>query len=139
MSADFLDTNVFVYTFDSVDRRKQAIANDLVAVATEQLSGAISHQVVQETLNVLTGKARTRMSTVEIERYLQEILLPLWTIVPHRDTYQRALELRSRYGFAFYDSLILAAAIEAGCDRLLSEDFQHGQQIEGLTIENPFR
>ena len=38
----------------------------------------------------------------------------------------------------FYDSLIVAAALEAGCTRLLSEDLQHGQQIEGLTIENPF-
>jgi predicted nucleic acid-binding protein len=47
--------------------------------------------------------------------------------------------LQSRYGFRFYDSLIVAAALEAGCDRLLSEDFQDGQRIEGLTVVNPFR
>ena len=44
-----------------------------------------------------------------------------------------------RFGFSFYDSLIVAAALEAGCTRLYSEDLQHGQRIQNLTIENPFR
>jgi predicted nucleic acid-binding protein len=52
--------------------------------------------------------------------------------------YQRALDLQTRYRYAFYDSLIVAAALTAGCSRLYTEDMQHGQQIEGLRIENPF-
>lgn len=54
-------------------------------------------------------------------------------------TYARALALQDRHRFSFYDSLIVAAALEAGCRRLLTEDLQHGQRIEGLRIENPFR
>jgi predicted nucleic acid-binding protein len=52
--------------------------------------------------------------------------------------YQRALDIQARYHFGFYDALIIAAALEAGCTRLYSEDLQHGQRIERLTIENPF-
>lgn len=59
--------------------------------------------------------------------------------MPTVDLYTRALDLHKRYRYSFYDSLILAAALEAGCVRLYSEDFQDGQQIEGLTLENPFR
>jgi predicted nucleic acid-binding protein len=59
--------------------------------------------------------------------------------MPTIATYERALDVRSRYGFAFYDALIVASALAGGCTRLLSEDFQHGQRIEGLVIEDPFR
>jgi predicted nucleic acid-binding protein len=52
--------------------------------------------------------------------------------------YQRALDIQARYRYGFYDALIIAAALEAGCIRLYSEDLQHGQRIERLTIENPF-
>jgi len=139
MSADFLDTNVFVYTFDSLDLAKRATARRLVAEAIEQRTGIISSQVVQETLNVLTGKARIRLPAQEASRFLREMLLPLWRGSPTPALYEHALSLRDRYGYSFYDSLIVAAALEAGCARLLSEDLQHGQRIEGLTIENPFR
>ena len=53
--------------------------------------------------------------------------------------YHRGLDLQIRYRFSFYDSLIVAAALEAGCKTLYSEDLQHAQEIEGLTIANPFR
>jgi predicted nucleic acid-binding protein len=69
---------------------------------------------------------------------MEDVLLPLWDIPPSAETFQRALELRSRYGFAFYDALIVATVIESSCTRLLSEDFQHGQRIGNLLIENPF-
>jgi predicted nucleic acid-binding protein len=52
--------------------------------------------------------------------------------------YQRALDIQARYHYGFYDALIIAAALDAGCTRLYSEDLQHGQRIERLTIENPF-
>jgi len=52
--------------------------------------------------------------------------------------YQRALELAQRWQYGFYDSLIIASALAAECDVLYSEDLQHGQQIQSLTIVNPF-
>ncbi len=59
--------------------------------------------------------------------------------MPTLALYRRGLDIRARYGFSFYDSLIVAAALESGCTRIYSEDLQHGQQIEGLIIENPFK
>ena len=56
------------------------------------------------------------------------------------DTNLLAIRLAARYQFAFYDALIVASALEAGCETLLTEDLTHGQIIEGrLTIQNPFR
>lgn len=65
--------------------------------------------------------------------------MPLWTVSPSPALYHRALDVQARYRFSFYDSLIVAAAIEAGCARLYSEDLQDDQRVDGLTIENPFR
>jgi predicted nucleic acid-binding protein len=54
------------------------------------------------------------------------------------DTHRAALRICARYGFSVYDGLILAAAVEARCSRLLTEDLEHGQVVEGVRIENPF-
>ena len=53
--------------------------------------------------------------------------------------YHRALDFQARWRFGFYDSLIVAGALSAGCSKLLSEDLQRGQRIEGLTVVNPFK
>ena len=65
--------------------------------------------------------------------------MPLWRVNPTRALYQRGLDLQTRYRFSFYDSLIVAAALDAGCKTLYSEDLQHGQRVEGVTITDPFR
>ncbi|MDB5969316.1 MAG: PilT protein domain protein [Hydrocarboniphaga sp.] len=136
--ADFFDTNVLVYLFDARDARRSEIADALLASAQRDRTGIISFQVVQETLSVLTRKLKPTFSADQARQALDQVLLPLWTIHPTPALYQRALDVQGRYGFAFYDSLIVAAALEGGCTRLLSEDLQHGQQIDSLTIENPF-
>lgn len=135
---DFFDTNVFIYLFDDADARKQATAQSLVSRALAAGDAAISFQVVQETLHVLTRKF-TRQVTPEVAaQILQNSLLPLWRVQPSPALYARALTLQERYAFSFYDSLIIAAALEAGSQRLLTEDLHNGQQIDGLTIHNPF-
>ena len=138
MSADFLDSNVLVYVLDESDRRKSAIAKRIV---TESIGGdaSISFQVVQETLNVITRKLDVRVSVADARQFLRAYLLRLWKVSPSARLYERALQIQERYGYGFYDALIIAAALEDGCRRLLSEDLQDGQQIDGLTIENPFR
>ena len=90
-------------------------------------------------LNVLTHKLRPPASPEEARRILSDVLVPLWSGVPSQMLYERALELHARHQFRFYDALIVAAALAAGCTRLYSEDLQHGQRIEGLTIVDPFR
>ena len=137
--ADFLDSNILVYLFDPTDARRKGIAEHLVSGAHHEGTAIVSFQVVQETLNVLTRKLKPAMGREDARLALQNILAPLWRIQPSAALYSRALDLQERYKFSFYDSLIVAAALEGGCARLLSEDLQHGQRIEGLRISNPFR
>lgn len=139
MSAEFLDTNVFIYLFDETDERKRTIAARLVQQGLESGKGCISFQVVQETLHVLTRKLARRATAEEAGRFLDRVLAPCWKVPPTPALYRRSLELQERYSLSFYDALIVAAALEAGCKRIWSEDLQHGQRIESLTIENPFR
>jgi predicted nucleic acid-binding protein len=90
-------------------------------------------------LNVVTRKLPTPMTAEDAGRFLEQVLGPLWKIYPSLALYRRALGVQARYRYSFYDSLIIAAALDAGCSRLYSEDLQDGQRIEELTIENPFR
>ena len=133
----FLDTNVIVYLFDETNDHKREQAVRLVQESLENETGCISYQVVQETINVITKKLNA--TPEKARKILDDTLMPLWRVNPTRTLYQRSLNLQTRYHFSFYDSLIVAAALEAGCKNLFSEDLQDGQQIEGLTITNPFR
>lgn len=139
MSAELLDSNVLVYLFDETDERKREIAKRIVYEGIGSGRACISSQVVQETLNVITRKLPRPATVAEAERFLDDVLAPLWRGGPSVALYHRALDLQSRYRLAFYDALIVAAALEAGCTRLWSEDLQHGQRIESLTIQDPFR
>ena len=139
MSAEALiDTNVFLYHVDDSDPEKHEIATRIVRSALQTAQACISHQVVQEFLNVVMRKAAIPLDPEAASNYMRDILVPLWRVMPTPTMYQRAIAVQARYGFHFYDSLIVAAALEGGCTRLLTEDLQHGQRIETLTVENPF-
>ena len=139
MSVDFFDPNVLVYAVDASNPSKQVRARRLVGDALQNDSGRISFQVVQETLNVVIRKFQSPLTASDARQFLADVLVPLWRVMPTQQLYERALDIHVRYQFHFYDALIVAAALTAGCTRLYSEDLQHGQQIEGLTVENPFR
>jgi len=134
----FLDTNVLVYTFDQTAPEKRSRATQLVEQALVSGRGVISYQVVQEFLNVATRKFRAPLSPADCRVYLDRVLAPLCSVWPCIPLYHRAMELADRWRYSFYDALIIAAALEAGCPTLYSEDLQHGQTIGGLTIVNPF-
>ena len=137
MSAEhFLDTNILVYMFDETDVGKRQQAETLINESLASGAGCISFQVVQETLNVLIR--RLGFVSEDARRVLQQVLVPLWQVHPSTVLYQDGIAIQGRYGFSFYDSLIVAAALEAGCTKLYSEDLQHGQQVQRLTIVNPF-
>ena len=139
MSVDFFDTNVFIYQFDNVNAKKRGVADAMVSAALRDASACISFQVVQETLRVLTEKLPQPADADAAQTFFVHTLQPLWRVMPSPALYGDALRIKERWKFSFYDALIVAAALEAGCKRLLSEDLQHGQRIEGLRIENPFR
>ena len=134
---NFIDTNVIIYLFDESSVEKSRTAEELIRQSLENGSGCISYQVVQETLNIVTRKLKA--SPEEARQLLDNILEPLWRVNPSRALFRRGLELQSRYKYGFYDSLIIAAALDVGCRTLYTEDLQHEQQIEGLTIVNPFQ
>ena len=140
MSADvFIDTNIFIYQLDASDPRKQATAERVVRDALVAGDACISFQVVQECLNTVLRKARVALQAEQARMYLDTVLLPLLQVSSSPALYHRALDIQARYRFSFYDSLIVAAALAAGCSRLLSEDLQHGQRVEGLAIIDPFK
>ena len=137
MSVDsFIDSNVFIYLFDKTNNNKRQCAEKLIQQALERGTACVSYQVVQETINVITRKLNATAD--DARQLLDRVLIPLWRVNPTQMLYRRGLDLQARYQFSFYDSLIVAAALEAGCKTLLSEDLQHGQRIEQLTINNPF-
>jgi predicted nucleic acid-binding protein len=126
----FFDTNVLIYAFLDDPKRDQARA-----VLAD--GGVIGAQVLNEFTNV--SRKKFGRSWEEIDRALAVILAQFDSIRPltavlHAD----AMGLARANGFEFYDALIVAAAIEAGCDTLFTEDMQHGRIISGLTFRNPF-
>jgi predicted nucleic acid-binding protein len=134
----FLDTNIIIYSFDQVNTLKHRKANQLIKTALIENEGCISYQVIQEFLNVATTKFATPLSALDCQRYLYSVLQPLCQIFASIDLYHNALDVMQRWQYSFYDSLILAAAIQADCRILYSEDLHHKQSIKSLTILNPF-
>ena len=99
--------------------------------------GTISAQVLNELVNVLRKKERRSFG--DIAAVLDDVDNALDPARPlTAQNCRSALALASEHGFSFYDALIVASAIEAGCDTLYSEDMQHGRTIGALTIRNPF-
>jgi predicted nucleic acid-binding protein len=131
MPASFFDTNVLVYLVSGdatkADRAEQALSR----------GGVISVQVLNELANV--ARRKMQLSWRETHTFLDS-LRGLLTIHPVTlDVHDTGLSLAERYGMATYDAMIAASALHAGCQTLLSEDFQHGMVLnEGLRITNPF-
>ncbi|MCK1733370.1 PIN domain-containing protein [Bradyrhizobium sp. 138] len=131
MPDSFFDTNVLVYLVSSdatkADRAEQALSQ----------GGVISVQVLNELANV--ARRKMQLSWQETYTYLDS-LRGLLTVHPVTlDIHDTGLELAERYGMQIYDAMIAASALHAGCETLLSEDFQHGMVLkEGLRIANPF-
>ncbi len=134
----FLDTNVFVYSFDTSAPAKQQTARQLIQAALRTQRGVISTQVVQEFLNLALRKFRKPMTVSDARDYLRSVLIPLCQHFPSTAFYDRALLLKEETGYSWYDTLIVTAAVETGCTTLFSEDVQSGRVVKSVTIRNPF-
>src|ERR1700690_3373122 len=130
----FLDTNIFVYSFDPIEPRKAQIAESLITRGVGSRLGVISYQVVQEFMNVSLREFTATMTVIELELYFFKVLLPMMTIPSSSGLFLEALRLQSVGYFAWYDSLIVAAALQGGCKILYSEDMQRGRRFGDLTI-----
>src|ERR1017187_5669230 len=134
----FLDTNIFVYTFDLQASKKAELAENLIAEALRTGLGMISYQVAQEFVAVARKLFQTPMSFQQIERYWHATLQPLLAIHSSPELFIRALDVARRDQISWYDSLIVAAAIQGDCEVLYSEDVQHGRRFGDCVVENPF-
>jgi predicted nucleic acid-binding protein len=134
----FLDTNIFVYSFDTSSPKKAVQSTKLIRSAIETRGGIVSYQVVQEFFNVALRRFAKPMSSADAEQYLSTTFRPLLSVHSSPALYGEALRIGARFRLAWYDSLIVASALEGQCDLLYSEDFQNGQQFESVVISNPF-
>lgn len=134
----FLDTNIFLYSFDSDEPAKQILALKRLADLRGQRQGITSYQVIQEFINIASRTPAYRENAARLQEIIRNTFAGFQIVWPSFKLYEDAIRIQSRYRFHWYDSLIVAAALEAKCDTLYTEDLQHGQIIEGLTVVNPF-
>lgn len=129
---NFLDTNILVYAFS--EGSKAEVAQTLMAEPF-----VLSVQTLNEFANV--GRKRLNLSWERIEDAIDALSSVASAIVVlDKQTTKAALKLVGRYNLAFYDALMLTAALKADCSRYFSEDLQHGLLVDGkLTVVNPFR
>jgi predicted nucleic acid-binding protein len=130
----FIDTNVFVYLNSENDPEKQQAAKN----AINNYDCVVSTQVANELSNVLLRKYKKSVTEIKatIEAVETVCDIALITLI----TTDKALDLHSKYGYSFYDSLILASAIENECKYVISEDLHSGAIIDGkTTILNVFK
>ncbi len=131
----FIDSNIFIYTLNkSEDIRSEKSKQTLLSLEKETRI-VISTQVIQEISNVAIKKSL--LDKNELLDYVNR-LANLEVGVISEDIIKEAIRIKFRYQLSFYDSLIVATAIENNCTRLYSEDLNNGQSIEGLQIINPF-
>jgi predicted nucleic acid-binding protein len=130
----FLDTNILVYTQSAVEPQKRAISLSVL----EQYDCTVSTQIFNEVSNVLIKKLKMR--TDDVKQIIEAVNGSCNVSIVNYDTVQKALSLKGRYGYSYYDSLILASALESDCRRVFSEDMRGGQIIENkLEIVNPYK
>jgi predicted nucleic acid-binding protein len=128
----FLDTNVLIYAYSQTDVVKQQQAR----LSMSNYVCVVSTQVLSEYCNV--GIKKLHHPSFVIQNDIQEILFNYELFILDDETIQHALEIQARYGFSYFDSQIIAAAIECQCDYIFSEDMQDGQRIDTAVIKNIF-
>ncbi|MDR3674656.1 MAG: PIN domain-containing protein [Acidobacteriota bacterium] len=132
----FVDTNVFIYALDDADLKKQAAAREWRAELWRRRQGRISFQVLQEFYAKVTHKWPNVRQAARSE--VRDLLA--WRPVNvDGGILDNAWKTQDRFPMSFWDALIVAAAKSASCRYLLTEDFQAGQDLDGLVVVNPFR
>ncbi|MBI4861348.1 MAG: PIN domain-containing protein [Candidatus Riflebacteria bacterium] len=134
----FLDTNVLVYAFDEAEPAKKARAIEILGTWEKGATPAISTQVLQEFYVSVVRKLKVPLSEEDAEAAVLRLCrLPVVQVDPA--VVLGAIRTSRRLRLSFWDALVVQAALEAGCKRLLTEDLQDGLLIDGvLLVENPF-
>ena len=132
-----VDTNILVYAEDRDAQRKHDIARELLVELWDGRDGVLSVQVLQEFYVTVTRKLRKPLSTARAVAIIEQYLT--WSVVENTGgLLTDAIELQQARRLSFWDALVVQAAIEAGCERLYSEDLNRGQRFGALIVVNPF-
>lgn len=133
----FVDTNLFVYFRDSTEAKKQRLAADWVRYLAENRNGRTSAQVLNEFYVTVTQRLKPGMTRADAWEDVTALMV--WNPISiDLGVLHRAKEVQTRYQFSWWDSLVVASAINTQCDFLLTEDLSEGQTIDGVRVINPF-
>jgi predicted nucleic acid-binding protein len=133
----FVDTNLIVYVTDPAEARKRLYMRDFLAEIIRRHTLVLSPQSLNECYRVVTEK-RDLMPRSDAQRFVKAWLK--YSTAPYDfDVTQRAWTIQDRYGFGWWDSMLLASATLARCKIFLSEDMRHEQDIDGMTVLSPFK
>lgn len=133
----FLDTNIIVYTLDSENIIKQTKAKVILDQFYSNQNYIISSQVVQEFCNVALRKIEPHVPEKMLSEFIATFPSSQIELI-NLNTIDKALSVKTQYKYSFWDSLIIASAIHAGCNILYTEDLKDHQMIDNLMILNPF-
>lgn len=129
----FLDTNIFIYAYSKTEPEKRKIALELLCLN----KALISTQIINEFVWVMYRKFKVDRRKLQVVG--NKLLEKFEIVLINLETIRKALNIFVDYNFSFWDSLIIASALENDCSILYTEDMQHGQIIEErLKIVNPF-
>ena len=133
----FIDTNVLVYAFEKASSPKKHLAKGLLDELMDEDRLRVSTQVLQELFVTLTRKGSQRCSNDEALTILEA--LTVWpTMAIDFAAIRAAVRLADQAVLSFWDALIVVAAARSGAAVLYTEDLNHGQEILGVRISNPF-
>ena len=132
----FFDTNILLYAVDEDEAEKYGVAGELVEAHLVDGDGMISVQVLREFYS--TARRLRRPLSDEQAGQMVEYFSTFRTLPEDTRMVLKAVRRSQELVLSFWDALIVEAALKGGADRLLTEDLQHGQLIEGMRVENPF-
>jgi predicted nucleic acid-binding protein len=132
----FFDTNILLYAVDEGEPEKLGIASALVEEHLVEGDGMISVQVLREFYSA--SRKLSRPLSDEQAQQMVRYFSTFRTLAEDAGMVLGAIRRGREYMLSFWDALIVEAALSAGANRLLTEDLQHGQEIQGLRVENPF-
>jgi predicted nucleic acid-binding protein len=132
----FVDTNIFIYAYSDDDLLKHNAAKNLLQNDLLENNVIVSVQILNEFYSVMS---KSKLPHQDIAHFIKEITKQTYVKPIAMGTVELCLEIKKKYHYSWWDSLVLASALENDCKIIYSEDMQHGQIIENtLEIVNPF-
>ena len=134
----FIDMNIIIYAYDKTSGNKHKIAGDILSDLWNSGIGVVSTQVLQEFFVNVVQKI-PRPIDKKLSKEIVKDFLKWKVVINNGESILDAIDICEKYGYSFWDSMIIEAAFKGGAKVLISEDLQDGQVISGITIRNPFK